>query len=112
MALLNTKILIQRVGTATDRIGNHMTVWEDYYVCHATVSGESASASGSETEAAGTTVDHAHIDFTIRFCQKVAPITSDQFRVLFLGEKYNIIGVDHLNFKRKALKLRCEKVRR
>lgn len=112
VALLNTKIVIQRVGAASDRIGNHFTVWEDYYVCHATVSGENASANGAEDEAAGTTVEHPNIDFTIRFCRKAAPISSTQFRVVFQDEIYDIIGIDHLNYKHKALKLRCRKVRR
>jgi len=28
---------------------------------------------------------------------------------MFEGEPYNIIGIDHMNFKRKSLKFRCQK---
>ena len=34
------------------------------------------------------------------------------FRVEFNGEIYNIAAVDHMNYKKKTLKFRCEKARR
>ena len=34
------------------------------------------------------------------------------FRVEFNGELYNIAAVDHMNYRRKSIKLSCEKVRR
>ena len=41
-----------------------------------------------------------------------AEVTADGFRILFQGEIYNIVAVDHMNYKKKALKFRCEKARR
>ena len=32
--------------------------------------------------------------------------------IVFNGEIYNIVAVDHMNYKKKSLKLRCQKVRR
>ena len=40
---LNTRIMIQKNETVTDRYGNHRSVWIDYFSCWATAS-ESATA--------------------------------------------------------------------
>ena len=49
IALLNVKVTFQKNSVAADDIGNRKNVWEDYYTCHATVSGEG----GQEKAAAG-----------------------------------------------------------
>ena len=108
IALLNVKITIQKNSVVTDAIGNHKNGWTDFYSCHATVSGES----GNEKSVAGTTVDDTDIAFTIRWCKKASEITNTGYRVVFNGELYDITLVDHMNFKNKCLKLKCQKVRR
>ena len=75
---------------------------------HATVSGES----GQEKAAAELTVAESDLAFTVRFCKRAAEVTADGFRILFGGEIYNIVAVDHMNYKKKTLKFRCEKARR
>ena len=67
---------------------------------------------GNEKAAAGLTVVDSDIAFTIRFCTRAAEVTADGFRILFGGEIYNIVVVDHMNYRKKALKFRCEKARR
>ena len=69
-------------SVAADDIGNRRNVWEDYYTCHATVSGEG----GQEKAAAGLTVAESDIAFTIRFCKRAAEVTADGFRILFGGK--------------------------
>ena len=108
IAFLNVKVTFQKNSVAADDIGNRKKVWEDYYTCHATVSGES----GQEKAAAGLTAADSDIAFTIRFCKRAAEVTADGFRILFQGEIYNITAVDHMNYKKKTLKFRCEKARR
>ena len=76
--------------------------------CHATVSAESPK----ENTEAGVVWDDSKIDFTLRWCDKTAAITSTGFRLLFRASVYEIIGVDHMNFKRKAVKLHCRRVER
>ena len=49
---------------------------------------------------------------TIRYCQKAAAIDSTHFRVMFMGEIYNIVNIDHMNFRKKSLKFTCRKERR
>lgn len=108
IALLNEKILFQKSIVVSDAIGNRKNAWEDYYSCFATIGGEG----GNEKSEAGQTVDDASITFTVRYCSQLVDIASTGFRILFRGEIYNILAIDHRNYKKKSLKFRCEKVRR
>ncbi len=108
IALLNVRITVQKNTVAEDKIGNRKNEWADYYSCHATVSGESP---GENTDA-GTVVDNSKIDFTIRYCKSVSAVDSTGYRVVYSGGVYNILGIDHMNFKKKSVKLKCQKARR
>ena len=111
IAALNEKITIQKATAATDAIGNHTLVWSDYYTCHTTVGGED-SALNTEKEAAGQTVDHSKASFTVRWCPALDALECTGYRVVFHGELYDIIGVNHQNYKKRSLKLMCQKCRR
>lgn len=108
IAKLNERVVIQENTVNVDRVGNHINTWTDYFSCHATVSAESPK----ENTEAGVVWDDSKIDFTLRWCDKTAAITSTGFRLLFRASVYEIIGVDHMNFKRKAVKLHCRRVER
>lgn len=108
IAALRVKIMFQKQEVRPDAIGNHESRWEDYFACRATVGGEG----GTERAVAGLTVEDADISFMVRFCRAVAAVTSTGFRIVFCGELYDILAVDHLNYKKRALKFRCRKVRR
>ncbi len=108
VALLNVKIVFQKNEVVVDAIGNHKNEWADYYACHATVSGEG----GSEKAVAGLIVEDSGLAFTVRYRKKAAGITTDGYRVAFGDGLYNIVSIDHMNYKKKALKFKCEKVRR
>jgi len=110
VSLLNEKILIQKSGVVADAIGNRSNRWEDYFSCFATVGGEGNME--HEKQSAGLTLDRGNLSFTIRYCANVSSLTSTNYRVLFRGEIYNIHSIDHKNFKKKSIKLNCEKVRR
>lgn len=108
IGLLNVRITIEKNEVVTDKYGNHKNTWTPYYSCYATVSSE---APKEETDA-GQIVDDSKIDFTVRYCRAVDAVTSTGYRVSFRDETYDILGIDHMNFKRKAVKLHCQKVRR
>ncbi len=105
---MRCKIIIQETHTEIDSIGNHTSVWEDYYTCHAYANG----LSGSEYYAAKQINSETEISFIIRYCDKVASLTSDKYRIIFNGEIYNISYVDNVQFKNKTLKLRAKRVER
>lgn len=107
IALLNVKITFQKNEVIVDEIGNHRNAWTDFYTCFATASGEG----GSEKSVAGLIVDDSDISFTVRYCKKLSGIDSTKCRILFDGNLYNIVSIDHMNFKKKALKFKCEKER-
>lgn len=106
--LLNVRIFITKNTVVTDAVGNHRNEWQEYYTCYATVSAEA----GKEQTSAGLVVDDSHIDFTIRWCKKAAEIDSTHYQVQFNGELYNVTAVNHMNYRKKCIKLSCEKVRR
>ena len=108
VSLLNEKILIQKAVVIADEIGNRRNDWEDYFSCYATISGEN----GSEKAEVGQTVEKGTICFTVRYCRVVSDVSSTGYRILFKGVIYNIISLDHLNYKKKSMKFRCERARR
>ena len=108
ISLLNEKILIEKSEVVSDEIGNRKNIWNPYYECFATIGGER----GKENATAGVVNDESDITFTIRWCKKASLIKSTSHRIIFHDELYDIVSVDHLNFKKKALKFKCRKVRR
>ena len=108
IGLLNLRILIQKNSVISDAIGNRRNTWADYFSCYATIGGES----GTEVNRAGETLESVDISFTVRYSSETAAVTPTGYRIMYGGELYNIIAVDHQNNKRKSLKFRCSKVRR
>ena len=111
VAAMRSKVTFQKNETGIDKYGNHKNAWTDYYTCFATIGGE-CLASSKEEQVAGTTVEDFSMTVTVRYCAKAAAITSTGYRVIFMDEIYNIENIDHLNFKKKALKFMCRKERR
>lgn len=111
VALLNERVVFQKNEVVVDAVGNHGNVWTDYYSCFATIGGEGL-ASSREAQVAGTVVEDVSMTVTVRYCRKAVDIMSTGYRLLFRGEVYGIVSVDHMNFKKKALKFVCRKVRR
>lgn len=108
ISLLNVRITIQKQETVVDEIGNHTNAWMDYFSCYATVSGEG----GTETAVAGLTVDDSDLSFTVRYSRKTSAVDMLGYRILFGDGIYNILAIDHMNYKKKCLKFKCQKVRR
>ncbi|MCM1497143.1 MAG: phage head closure protein [Clostridium sp.] len=111
VSLLNVLVVFQKNAVESDSIGNRTNSWADYYSCHATVSGEAGKLS-SESETAGIVADNSDISFTVRWCKKVSVIDSTGYRILFENEIYDILAVDHMNYKKKCVKFKCRKARR
>jgi SPP1 family predicted phage head-tail adaptor len=105
ISLLNERILIQKSEASSDAIGNRISTWKDYFSCYAGVSSESPK----EATAAGATWDESLIDFTVRWCKETEALSSKGYRVIFRDAVYSIEGIDHMNFKKKAIKLHCRR---
>jgi SPP1 family predicted phage head-tail adaptor len=105
ISLLNERIMIQKSEVSSDAIGNRISSWKDYCSCYATISSESPK----EETAAGVTWDESMIDFTVRWCKETAVLSSKGYRVVFRDAVYSIEGIDHMNYKKKAIKLHCRR---
>ena len=108
VSLLSEKITIQKQTAEVDDYANHINAWADYWTCWATVGGES----GSETEDSGVTQSRPSITFTIRWSTETEAIEPTGYRVIYRDEIFNIESIDHQNYKKKSLKLKCKKVER
>ena len=108
ISLLNERILIEKSKVEVDKIGNHKNEWSKYYSCYATISNESPQ----EQTSSGAIWDESKIDFTIRYSKEVSALSSVGFRVIFHNSIYEIDGIDHMNFKKKGMKLHCRRVER
>ncbi|EHI70059.1 phage head closure protein [Streptococcus ictaluri] len=108
ISLFNERITILQSETKTDKIGNHLNEWTEFYSCFATISNENPQ----EVTEHGVRYDNSKLDFTIRYSSEVANISSIGYQIQFKEELYDILGIDHLNYKKKALKLHCQRVER
>ncbi|MCH4007668.1 MAG: phage head closure protein [Eubacterium sp.] len=106
ISLLNERIMIQKSEVSSDAIGNRISSWKDYCSCYATISSESPK----EETAAGVTWDESMIDFTVRWCKETSIVNSKEYRVCFKDSIYNVEGIDHMNFKKKTIKLHCRRL--
>ena len=105
---LRSRITIQRSEVATDAIGNHLSVWVDYWSCAAYAN----LASGKEYGAAGQTLGSDTLVFEVRWCERLRDLDSTRFRILFGGNIYNITCVDDVQFRHEKLKLTAQRERR
>ncbi len=108
VSLLNERITIEKSKIEVDKIGNHKNVWSKYYSCHATISSESPK----EETSSGAIWDESKIDFTIRYSKEVSVLSSTYYRVIFHNDIYEIEGIDHMNYRKKSLKLHCKRCER
>lgn len=102
IAELNTRIMFQKNKPQIDNIGNHTIVWEDYFSCYATISGES----GKENDEVGIVREDETLYFTVRWCSELAKIDSLRYRIILDRDVYGIEYINPLGFKRKALKFK------
>ncbi len=107
IGLLNERLLFQKNTVMVDAIGNRKQGWDDYYECACTIGGEGLKKMEEDDNA--VTEDVSEMTVTIRYCLMASFIDSKGYRVVFRGNTYNIIAVDHLNFKKQALKFRCRR---
>lgn len=111
IALLNVRISFLKNIVTVDEIGNHRNTWTEQYSCYATVSTDGSSKSGT-IDALGSVEENGSLAFTVRYCDTAAAFRADNARIQFRNEFYDIVSVDYMNYKRKAIKFRCQKVRR
>lgn len=102
------RILIQKNNITKDKTGNQKNVWVDYYSCYAYVN----NLSGREYWEAAQVNQETSLYFIVRYCRELESMDSTLYRIVFKGEVYNITFVDCMQYQKKTIKLRAEKVKR
>lgn len=97
------RITIQKSTLKTDKTGNHVLFWEDYYTCFAYVN----NLSGKEYWEAAQVNAQKEIFFLIRYCSETASMDTEHYRILFREQIYNITFLDNVKYQNKILKLRA-----
>jgi len=105
---MNIRITFQKNTVKTDRIGNHTSVWEDYFSCWATP----VQGGGSEKLEAGTVNATDTLDFTVRYCSALDGLDPTKIRIRHNADLYNVTSIDPMGFHHRSLKFKCEKVKR
>lgn len=97
------RITIQKSMSGTDKAGNHVLTWTDYYTCSAYVN----NLSGKEYWEAAQVNAQKEIYFLIRYCSETTCMDTEHYRILFRGQTYNITFLDNIKYQNKVLKLRA-----
>ncbi len=106
--LMRERITIQKSSTRKDSVGNHTTVWGDYYKCYSYVN----NLSGKEYWEAKQVNAETELEFVIRFCSEVSGLDTEHYRIIFREGIYNITFVDNVQYKNRSLKIRAARTKR
>ena len=106
VAGLNVRITIQKSITRTDRYGNHISAWADYFSCWATC--VTNGRDSDEEESAGHTVEADRLGITVRWCSEIATVNSKEYRILISGRIYDITSIDEMGFRHISRKFHAE----
>ena len=112
ISLMRSRIKIQKNTVVTDAIGNHKNTWTDWHTCYAYANMAQTVTGGKERESSGQIIASDAFTFTVRYCSRLANLTSDGYRIIFNDHIYNITKVDDFQFRHKTLKLTAERVQR
>ncbi len=102
------RILIQKNMVIKDKTGNQKNIWEDYYTCCAYVN----NLSGKEYWEAAQLNQEASLYFIVRYCKELKAVNSILYRIIFGETIYNIMFVDFMQYQKKTIKIRAERVKR
>lgn len=97
------RITIQKSTLDTDKAGNHVLSWTDYYTCAAFVN----NLSGKEYWEAAQVNAQKEIYFLVRYCSETAGMDTEHYRILFREQIYNLTFLDNVKYQNKILKLRA-----
>lgn len=107
IARRNERITFQRNEVYSDKYKNRLQQWTDYFTCSAY-----ASTYAAQEEGDAVISEERSVTFECRWCPELAAVTSTEFRILFHGDRYNILSVDPMNYQRQAIRFTCRREKR
>lgn len=97
------KLVIQKMKSEQDEIGNPLEKWEDYKKCYAYVNG----LSGKEYWEAANVQQENTVEFVFRWKPFFDMMDTKQYRILFNEKSYNIRSIDNIRYRNKTVKIRA-----
>ena len=107
IARKSERITFQTVQTGSDEFRNRIQTWTDYFECSAYANTYEKREEGDEVIS-----EEKSVAFECRWCPELAIVTSDHYRILFQGEKYNIVSIDPMNYQKKMIRFTCRREKR
>ena len=68
----------------------------------------SVKTTGGKERQKGDTEEQQTVSFTVRFCRKLAELSSVEYRVVFREKFYNIVQVDFADYGGKMIRIKGE----
>ena len=104
----NERITIQTQTSYMDEWGNHELVWEDLCSRWARVNTYGKNESGE----IGGPEDEREVLIEVRYDNVLAKMTSDNYRIVFRDEVFDIEYVDLMNWEKRVIRIKAGKVKR
>jgi head-tail adaptor len=105
---LNQRIEILGNVTDVDRIGNHKPTWKTLFSVWANVAMKNTVTSSTEESNTGVTKEIQQTIFKVRQSSKTKNLTTTTHRIRFLGDEYDIKGMNPDYTKKDYLRITCE----
>lgn len=102
---MRERILIQKSTDGKDENGNHVLMWNDYFSCAAYAN----NLSGEEYWEAARVNSQTDMYFMVRYCSELSEMDTENYRIVFRGEIYNITFIDNIQYRNRQLKIRVTK---
>ncbi len=100
--IFKQKIKIQKYAKGFDEIGNPQNEWVDYKSDYAYVNG----LSGKEYWEAKAVQSESTVVFSMRFKPFYNGMNTQDYRLVFNSQIYNITNIDNVKFENKIIKIK------
>lgn len=100
----NQRITIQKGVIHPDFYGEDHS-FSDFYSCFTSVKEKSLA----ENVRDGNLVQDEILEFSVRDCSKLKELSSDAFQILFKEQIYDILAIDHDQFKGRYLRITAKR---
>lgn len=103
---LNQRIQIQKIEVTQDDIGQEKETYTTIYSCKAYAS---TNIKATEQFVVGTDLDSPDVIFTVRYAKILDTLTTNNHRIIFNNQVYDIKGIDPMNYDKKTIKIMAKK---
>jgi SPP1 family predicted phage head-tail adaptor len=100
---LRHPIVIEKLTSGFDEIGNQTESWATFHPCRAAING----VSGREYMAAKAEQAESTLTFRIRYCAALKDLTPQSYRINWGGKVFDIEHIDNYKFLNESLNIKA-----